>query len=297
MKANRRAAAVGRALKEYFKVACLAALLAVQVRHADAAEATAPAKRIVSLAPHLTELAFAAGAGERIVATVAYSDHPPAARNIPRIGDAYRVDFERLLALAPDVVLVWDSGTPTQTIDRIRALKLRVLTLTTHRLADVANVVRTIGEVAGTAAVASPVAADFEREIDSMREQYRGRRQVRVFLQIGQRPLYTVNGAHIMSEIVTLCGGRNVFEDLPALAPSVGVEAVLAANPEVIIATDDTVHDAMSEWGKWTSIDAVRVRNIYTLPSDDIARATTRLTVGTTTICRALDKARASLGR
>jgi iron complex transport system substrate-binding protein len=263
----------------------------------DAADAPTPAKRIVSLAPHLTELAFAAGAGERIVATVAYSDHPEAARNVPRIGDAYRVDFERLLALHPDVVLVWESGTPTQTIERIRSLHLPVLSLATHRLADVANVVRIIGDVAGSKAVAQPVAAAFEREIDALRSEYRDRPIVSVFLQIGQRPLYTVNSDHIMSEVVTLCGGRNVFAQLSVLAPSIGVEAVLAANPQVIIATDDTVHDAMTEWGKWTAIDAVRTGNIYTLPSDDIARATTRLTVGTATICRTLDKARRSLGR
>ena len=274
--------------------ACL--VLAVNIG-ALAAEPTPPAARIVSLAPHLTELAFAAGAGDQLVATVEYSDHPEAARKVPRVGDAIRVDFERVLALRPDAVLVWASGTPMKTIERLRALNLPVVTLTTHRLTDIAEVVRKIGNLAGTRAVAETAAAAFERDIAEVREQYRGRPRVSVFLQIGARPLYTVSGAHIMSEMVTLCGGRNIFENVSTIAPSVSVEAVLAENPEVIIATDDTVRDAKTEWSKWTALTAVRTGNVYTLPSDDIARATTRLAIGTGAICRTLDSARAALKR
>jgi iron complex transport system substrate-binding protein len=254
-----------------------------------------PARRIVSLAPHLTELAFSAGAGDRIVATVEYSDHPAAARKIPRIGDAFRVDLERLLALHPDAVLVWESGTPLQTIERIRSIKLPVITYETHRLGDVATVVRAIGKLAGTSAVADAAAQRFESEIAALRTQYRGRSTISVFLQINDRPLYTVNGQHIMSEIVELCGGRNVFADLNELAPAIGIEAVIAANPQIIISTDDTVPDAADMWRKWRHITAVSANNVYTLRSDDIARATTRLTVGAQEICRSLDTAREHL--
>jgi iron complex transport system substrate-binding protein len=283
--------------RDRLRRAALAALLTGAIVTAGAGEPARPATRIVSLAPHLTELAFAAGAGDQLVAAVEYSDYPPAARRIPRVGDAFRVDFERLIALRPDAVLAWDSGTPTQTIERMRALNLRVLVLATHRLADIGKVVRTLGDVAGTSAIAEPAAAAFEREIETVRREYRGRREVTVFLQIGDRPLYTVSAGHVMSEIVSLCGGRNIFAQLSVIAPSVSTEAVLAANPQVIIATDDTVHDAKAEWSKWVAIDAVRTGNVYTLPSDDIARATTRLAVGTATICRTLDTARRSLER
>ena len=258
---------------------------------ASTAYAAAP-ERIVSLAPHLTELAFTAGAGDRIVATVEYSNHPDAARSIPRIGDAFRVDLERLLALRPDVVLVWDSGTPAPTVERIRALKLSVVSFQTHRLEHVATVLREIGRLAGTSEVAERAAADYERSIQELRERYRDRTPLSVFIEVDDRPLYTVNGQHIMSEIVELCGGRNVFADLNALAPAIGIEAVIAANPQAIISTDDTVPDAAAVWGRWRHIEAVRTGNVYTLRSDDIARATTRLTVAAEAVCRTLDTAR-----
>jgi iron complex transport system substrate-binding protein len=255
----------------------------------------APLQRIVSLAPHLTELAFTAGAGERIVATVEYSNHPDAARSIPRIGDAFRVDLERLLAVRPDVVLVWDSGTPAPTVERIRALQLSVVSFQTHRLEHVAQVLREIGRLAGTSEVAERAAADYERNIQELRERYRDRTTVSVFIEVDDRPLYTVNGQHIMSEIVELCGGRNVFADLNSLAPAIGIEAVIAANPQAIISTDDTVPDAAAAWGRWRHIEAVRTGNVYTLRSDDIARATTRLTVAAEAVCRTLDTARQRL--
>jgi iron complex transport system substrate-binding protein len=266
----------------------LALLLAATV-HA------APAQRIVSLAPHLTELAFTAGAGDRIVATVEYSNHPEAARSIPRIGDAFRVDLERLLALRPEAVLVWDSGTPAPTIERIRALQLPVLTFQTQRLADVATVLREIGRLAGTSDVAERAAAEYEHHIQQLRDTYRDRAALRVFIEVDDRPLYTVNGQQIISEIVELCGGRNVFADLNALAPAISIEAVIAANPQAIISTDDTVPDAAAEWARWRHIEAVRTGNVYTLRSDDIARATTRLTVAAEAVCRTLDTARQRL--
>jgi iron complex transport system substrate-binding protein len=259
------------------------------------AGAAAPPQRIVSLAPHLTELAFTAGAGDRIVATVEYSDHPAAARTIPRIGDAFRVDLERLVALHPDAVLVWESGNPAPTIERIRALKLPVVAFRTQRLEHVATALREIGRLAGTSEVAERAAADYERRIQELRDGYRNRTPLRVFIEVDDRPLYTVNGKQIISEIVELCGGRNVFADLNELAPAIGIEAVIAANPQAIISTDDTVPDAAAEWSRWRHIEAVRTGNVYTLRSDDIARATTRLTVAAEAVCRTLDTARERL--
>ena len=259
------------------------------------AGAAAPPQRIVSLAPHLTELAFTAGAGDRIVATVEYGDHPAAARTIPRIGDAFRVDLERLVALHPDAVLVWESGNPAPTIERIRALKLPVVAFRTQRLEHVATALREIGRLAGTSEVAERAAADYERRIQELRDSYRNRTPLRVFIEVDDRPLYTVNGKQIISEIVELCGGRNVFADLNELAPAIGIEAVIAANPQAIISTDDTVPDAAAEWSRWRHIEAVRTGNVYTLRSDDIARATTRLTVAAEAVCRTLDTARERL--
>lgn len=260
-------------------------------------DSNTPATRIVSLAPHLTELAFAAGAGDRIVATVEYSDYPAEARAIPRIGDAFRVDMERLLALEPDLVLVWETGTPVPTIERLRSLGLRVESVPTPTIEALADALRRIGELAGTERHADQEAARIESEFARLREQYRDRARITVFLQINDRPLYTVNGKHIISEVASVCGGTNVFEQLNDLAPTIGIEAVLAANPEAIVSTDDTVPDALGTWKRWKGMRAVQAGNVFTLSSDELTRATPRLVEGARAMCRALDTARANLRR
>jgi iron complex transport system substrate-binding protein len=268
-------------------------LFAVVVLLACAAARAAPARpRIVSLAPHLTELVYAAGAGDLLVGVVEYSDYPAEARSLPRIGDAWRVDMERLLALQPDMVLTWASGTPDNVVERLDALKLTHREIATYRLADVPIALRTIGAIAGTPAVAEAAAAGFDREISELRRLHRSARRLSVFIQLDDQPVYTVNGRHIISEVVELCGGRNVFADLPQLAPPVSLEAVIAADPEVIVSTDDTIADPLAMWRRWESVRAVRTGAVYALPSDTMARATPRLAAGTRATCAALDDAR-----
>ena len=258
------------------------------------AQALPSRPRIVSLAPHLTELVYAAGAGDLLVGVVEYSVYPEAARSLPRIGDAWRVDMERLLALSPDVVLTWPSGTPDDIIQRLEALKLTHREIATYRLADVPAALRTIGAIAGTTATAETAAARFDAEIAELRRTYAASRPVRVFIQLDDQPVYTVNGRHIISEVVELCGGRNVFAHLPQLAPPVSIEAVIAADPEVIVSTDDTIADPLAMWRRWTGVRAVRAGAVYSLPSDTMARATPRLVAGTRATCAALDAARRS---
>ena len=253
--------------------------------------------RIVSLAPHLTELAFVAGAGDRIIGTVDYSDYPSAAQRIPRVGDAFRVDYERLLALSPQLVLAWDTGTPESTIARIRELGMRVELFSTQRVADVARELRRIGDLTGTSPSAEHAAMRFETEMAELERQYRARDSIRVFVQINEQPLYTVNGAQIISEVVELCGGINVFAALNALAPAVGEEAVIAADPEVILSVDETVAKPMRRWQRWKHVRAVRAKNVFRGPADNLARPTIRLVEGTRAVCELLDVARENRSR
>ena len=266
-------------------------VLLAAVLCAVTASAANPA-RIVSLAPHLTEIAYAAGAGSSLVGTVDYSDYPEAARALPRVGDGWRVDFERVLALRPNVVLAWTSGTPRTTIERLQALQLRVVEVPTFRLADVPAALRRVGDLAGTRAVAEPVAARFEADVRRLREEHAGASPVTVFVQIDDEPLFTVSGRHVISEVVELCGGRNVFADLPQIAPQVDAEAVLARNPQVILTTDDTIADPRAQWRRWPQLAAVRHGTIYAMPSDTVARASPRLVDGVQAVCTALDDAR-----
>ncbi len=252
--------------------------------------------RLVSLAPSLTEIAYAAGAGAALVGTVEYSDYPAAARSLPRVGDGWQVDVERVLALRPDVVLAWSSGTPQATVDRLRAAGLNVVSVPTFRLDDVPAALRRLGALAGSPAEAEAAAARFEAEVTRLRRRYHGVPVVTVFVQIDDQPLYTVGGRHVISEVVELCGGRNVFGTLPQVAPSVDLEAVLARDPQAILSTDDTVADPAAAWRRWPQLAAVRAGTVYSLPSDLVARATPRLAAGAERTCAALDDARRRLG-
>jgi iron complex transport system substrate-binding protein len=255
------------------------------------------AHRLIALAPHLTELAFDAGAGDRVVGADEYSDHPAAAKRIPRIGNAFRVDFERLIGLRPDAVLIWQSGTPAQTVDRLRALNLPVIEIATYKLVDVAHAVRQIGVLAGTSQIAEQAATGYERQLTELRQKYAARPVLSVFIQVNDQPLYTVNGKQIMSQALELCGGRNIFSELSDLAPAVGIESVIAADPEVIISVDDTVPNPRVHWQQWKQLRAIRSDNVFVLPADDLARPTLRLTRGIRSLCETLDEARRHAAR
>lgn len=248
--------------------------------------------RIVSLAPNLTELVFSAGAGDRIVGTVEYSDYPQAARSIPRIGDAFRVDYERLVALRPDVVLAWEPGTPSAVIERLRDLHVKVAVIRTYTLAEIAAGVREIGRIADSGSLAATAADAFESDIASLRRQFSERPAVDVFLQINDRPLYTVNDKQVMSEVLALCGGHNAFGALNDLAPQVGEEAVIAANPGAIVSTGDSGAAGLDQWRKWPQLRAVAAGNLFVLPADDLSRPTLRLAQGAQAMCRTLETAR-----
>lgn len=251
-----------------------------------------PYSRIVTLAPNLTELVFWAGAGERLVGVSAYSNHPPAALELPVVGDAFMIDQERLAVLKPDLLLVWKGGTPAHVVDELRAAGYRVEAVRTNSLADVARAIESIGQLTGHADTANRAAAAFEQRLAEIGVAHRGRAGITVFYQVSARPLYTVNGGHFVSEIIELCGGSNVFGNLGELAPTIEVEAVVERDPEVFLAGSDAGPDAFSEWQRWPQIAANRYGNHFTLPGDVISRATPRLLDGATAVCEVLEEAR-----
>jgi iron complex transport system substrate-binding protein len=248
--------------------------------------------RIVTLAPNLTELVFAAGAGETLVGVSAYSDYPPQALELPIIGDAFVVDQERLALLQPDLLLVWQSGTPAHVVDELRRVGYSVEVVRTRSLFDVASALRRIGELTGHDGSAGRVATSYEENLQSIREEHADLEDVRVFYQVSRRPLYTVNGEHYVSELIELCGGSNVFADLNDLAPMVDVEAVVERNPELMLASSDAGADAFAEWRRWPHIAANRYQNHFLMPADSIGRATPRLAAAGEAVCVAMQEAR-----
>jgi iron complex transport system substrate-binding protein len=252
----------------------------------------APLSRIVALAPNLTELVFAAGAGDTLVGVSAYSDYPPAALSLPIIGDAFTVDHEQLALLKPDALLAWESGIPAHVVEEMRHVGYRVEVIRSRSLNDVAIALRRIGELTGHEAEANEAAAAFTAGLQSLQQRFASEQTISVFYQVAQRPLYTVNGEHYVSELISLCGGENIFADLNTLAPAIAVEAVVERNPEVMLASSDAGDDAFAEWKRWPNLAAVRLGNQYLMPADEIVRATPRLLIAGESLCEVLQISR-----
>ena len=244
--------------------------------------------RIVALAPNLTELVFAAGAGYTLVGVSAYSDYPSAALDLPIIGDAFTVDHEQLALLKPDALLAWESGIPAHVVEEMRHVGYRVEVIRSRSLNDVAIALRRIGELTGHEAEANEAAAAFTAGLQSLQQRFASEQTISVFYQVARRPLYTVNGEHYVSELISLCGGENIFADLNTLAPAIAVEAVVERNPEVMLASSDAGDDAFEEWKRWPNLAAVRLGNQYLMPADEIVRATPRLLIAGESLCEAL---------
>lgn len=253
-----------------------------------------PAQRIVTLAPHMAETVFAAGAGEKLVGAVEYSDYPAAARKVRRVGGYSRLDLEIIAALKPDLIIAWQSGNAPAHIEKLRALGFPVYVSQPERIEDVASEIERIGRLAGSGRVADPLAAKLRQRLADLRKNYSQRSPVRTFYQIWKQPLVTIGGQQIISSVIRLCGGENVFARLETLAPSVTVEAVIAANPEAIIASgmDEARPEWLDDWRRWTSMTAVVRDNLYFVPPELIQRHTPRLLDGAEQLCRHLETAR-----
>ncbi len=275
-------------------VLILSACLFASCKDGDAPQSTSAAtySRIVSLAPNLTELVYAVGAGDALVGVSAYSDYPPAARTLPLIGDAFTVDQERLALLGPDLLLVWQSGTPAHVVDELLNAGYQVEVLRTQSLDDVARALLRIGQLTGRVDEAKSAAERYRRDLHVLTSKYAGSEKIRVFYQVSRRPLYTVNGEHYVSELIERCGGTNVFYDLSELAPAIAVEAVIERDPEVMLASTDAGSDAFVEWERWPQIAANRLGNRFLVPADEIGRATTRLVIAGEALCAALQTGR-----
>lgn len=260
-------------------------------------ELRTPVERIVALSPNLTELAFVAGAGARLAAVVRYSDFPAEAARLPQVGDASRIDVERVVALQPDLVLAWRSGNPAGDIERLERLGLPVFVTEARSLADIARLTRTIGDLAGTAEHAAAAAAAFERELSGLRARYGAREPVPAFYEIWHQPLLTVNGAHVISDVISLCGGRNVFRDAPVLTPAVSLEAVLAARPRVVLGGSSAVRpdDFVAAW-RAMPVQTLRDIPVRYVPPDYIQRQTPRIALGAKIVCEHLDGMRMTRG-
>lgn len=254
-------------------------------------QAQAAAQRIVSLVPAATEQLFSLGVGKRILATVEYSDYPPPARSIPRIGDARAVSLEAIVALSPDLVVVWEGGTDLDLIQQLERLEIPLYYYHGGRLAAVSVALRELAELTGVSA--DKQVAAFETRVAALRQQYASRTPVRVFYVLWQRPLLTSSNQLLVGEMIALCGGVNPFAHLPVKSPEVNMESVLVADPQVILAPEaDGVVPDWAFWQEWPGISAVKNSHLYSVNADWVSRATLRSVEGLAQVCEQIDRAR-----
>ncbi|PMS36128.1 iron complex transport system substrate-binding protein [Trinickia symbiotica] len=285
----------------------------------------APAQRVIALAPHTVELVYAAGGGPKLVGAVSYSDYPPAAKALPRVGSNTALDLERIVALKPDLIVVWRHGNDERQLAKLRALGIAIFRSEPQKVDDVATDLEKLGVLLGSEPTADTAAREYREKTAKLRVQYADRPPVNVFYQVWSRPLMTLNGTHIVSDAIALCGGRNVFADLAPLVPTVSTEAVIAANPEAIVTADPvaaTTQTGASEgfaagastspaasgapredrleasapefamWRAWPRLEAVARGNLFVLDADLIDRPGPRFALGAAALCRDLDIAR-----
>ncbi|GKW49935.1 cobalamin-binding protein [Halomonas sp. NCCP-2165] len=258
----------------------------------------APAERIAALSPGATELVYAAGAGERVVAVVEYSDYPPEARAVASVGSHTRLDLERLLALAPDLVIGWVTGNPAEQLETLEALGLPVFYIEPRTLEGVATALERLARLAGSEAAGQAEAARFRDGMAELAERYADAAPVSVFYQVWDEPLMTINDEHLIGQVLSLCGGVNVFGGLERLVPRLDEEAVLAADPEAILAggMGEENRAWLTHWEPYPALTAVARDNLFFVPPSLIQRPTPRLLEGSRRFCEKLEVARSRRG-
>ena len=252
----------------------------------------APASRIVTLAPSITEAAFAVGAGGRVVGVSAWSDHPPQAALLPVVSSAFTIDMEALAKLSPDLVIAWKDSFRAADIPRLEALGARVFVVRSRTLSEIPRLLAVTAALSG--GDAGPASREFDARLAKARARYAGRPPVRVFLEISHRPLMTVAGAHFMNEALATCGAANVFSDLAEVAPQVSWEELYARNPQAIVGTGPEGGEEafLRDWAERASLEAVRRGKVAYVASRALGRPSPRVVEGIEALCAAVDRVR-----
>ena len=256
-----------------------------------------PAERIISLAPSLTELVYAAGAGSRLIGVVEYSDYPASADSLPVVGRFDGLDIERILELKPDLIVAWQSGNPKSSITQLKNLNLKVYVAEPKNLSSIASHIEKLSVLTGTESRAQIAIQEFNSIYGELKREYNNKSKVKVFYQLWDRPIITVGGNELINDIIELCGGENIFGDLPQLAPKIDQESVLIRNPKVIVASGSNTERPqwLDEWKLWPQLTAVAEENLYFIIPELLQRHTPRALLGTRQMCEYIDQARKAI--
>ena len=263
----------------------------------DEVRLAVPAQRIISLAPNITEVLFHIGAGDQILGADEYSNYPEAAKQILRVNNHAAANYELILSLKPDLVIAWQSGNGDKIINPLRKLGIPVFVVETHQIERIPNLFRRFGQLSGNNDLAQQRIEEFTQRLQLLGDAQTGKSVVRTFYQIWDQPLITLNGKHMVSDVIELCGGINIFADAVPLVPYVNIESIVAADPQVIIAggSQEEQPGWFSSWQQWTGISAVQHKQIYLIPADLMQRHSVRILDGAQMMCDYLDSARTAI--
>lgn len=253
-----------------------------------------PARRIVALAPHSVENLFSAGAGEHVVGVVSYSNYPPAAREIPEVGSYNAFSLETIVSLQPDLIVMWGSGNGDQALARLELLGVPVFVSEPRKLEDIPRAIRALGLLAGKVEASEAKAGEIEQAFAALHDKYSARPQLKVLYEIWNEPLQTINGEHLISQVIELCGGHNIFARVATLAPRINIESVLALAPDAIVASGmgESRPEWLDEWRRYPSLPAVHNNALFFVDPDHLQRPTARVVLGAQSLCEQLESAR-----
>lgn len=251
-------------------------------------------ERIISLAPHVTEMLFSAGAGDKVVGVVAYSDFPETALSIESVGSYNAINIEKIIQLNPDLIIAWRSGNRTRDIEKLEQLGFNIAYSEPYQLTDIVQEIRLFGQQLNTQTQADAVAERLENILSKLQQSYQHKTKVTAFYQIWNSPLMTINGNQFISQALTLCGAENVFAGLPVLAGEVSVESVIEKNPDtILLGGEQAVQQGwLTDWQRWHTLSAVKNSQIHLLNADTFQRPTERFIDGIEGLCQLIDQTR-----
>lgn len=258
-----------------------------------------PTTRIVSLMPHATELLFEVGAGGTVVGAVQYSDYPEAAKAIPRVGGYSALNIEAIIALQPELLIAWPEGNRNRELDRLKALGMKIFVSDPRKFSDIANALLAYGKITGNNEQAAKAQQAFNSKLDYLRNRYsveknKDLEEISVFYQVWNSPLMTQNGNTFISRAIEVCGGKNIFADLPMTNPQVSIESILVKDPQIIVASGmgESRPEWLDDWRQYKTLQAVKNNHLYHVSPDLFQRPTSRFLLGTEQLCEAVQKVR-----
>ena len=260
---------------------------------------TKPIERIISLAPHTTELLFAAGAGDKIIATVEYSNFPEAAKRLPRVGSYNKLDMERILSFQPDLIVTWKTRATATQVEKLQKLGLHVVFTEPRSLVGIDEELKRLGKLVGSEQKANHAANEYLNKLEQLQSKYQGKNKLRAFYQIWDKPLMTINGEHLISDVMQLCGLENIFANINNLVPRISEEAVLKQDPQVIIAGGMAKLNPewTKKWQRWKTLSATRHNALIDINPDIIQRHSPRILQGASVLCNKADTIRKTIER